>query len=173
MTLTLEEKMVKIFVIGPYESGKSTVVRALTSGKSVSVDELDTTIAFDYGYTFINMREVHVFGAPGHDRFGFLREILSNGACGFILVVDSTAPETFSKALEILKQVNPGLEKPFVIVANKQDKPGALSPEHVAEEFKLIGLEKDAPIIPAVATSERGVKEALNKLLELIEKSWG
>ncbi len=173
MALTLEEKMVKIFVIGPYESGKSTVVRALTSGKSVSVDELDTTVAFDYGYTFIDMKEIHVFGAPGHDRFGFLREILSNGAFGFMLVVDSTAPETFAKALEILKQVNPELERPFVIVANKQDKLGALSPEHVAEEFKLIGLEKDAPIIPAIATSGYGVKEALSKLLELVEKSRG
>lgn len=54
---------------------------------------------------------------------------------------------------------------PKVVVANKQDLPGALSPEEIRAKMKL---GEDVPIVPASVTEGWGVMEALDTLLGLL-----
>ncbi len=159
---------VKIAVVGPYNAGKSSVVRGLARD-ALSVNEFGTTVSIDYGFVRMEMFRVHLFGTPGHDRFDFMQEIAAKGSDGIMLVVDSTFPETFPIAMEILRRVRER-DIPFVVLANKQDQKGALSPEDVKREM---GLPDDVPVIGTVATKGMGLKEALVELLKLISKKKG
>ncbi len=58
---------------------------------------------------------------PGQKRFDFMWEILSEGMLGFIVMVDSTRPETFREARSILETFRAYAPTPYVVAANKQD----------------------------------------------------
>ena len=158
----------KILVTGPYPSGKSTVVSKLCKD-SVSIDALGTTVAFDFGsrYEEVNFLDLKIFGTPGQVRFKFLQEILAKGSAGILLVVDSTTPETLELAKSVLTGVRKELPQrvPVVVLANKQDLVGALSPEEVKER---LGVSQDVPVIGTVATEGAGLKEAITKLIKLM-----
>ena len=54
---------------------------------------------------------------------------------------------------------------PYVILANKSDVPTAIRPEEIAHRM---GLPEDVPVIPTVATENKGVRDALLILAEMI-----
>ncbi len=153
----------KILVTGPYNAGKSSFVHAV-SNKAVSVDRLGTTVALDHGKVEYKGFTIDIFGTPGQERFDPLLKVLGSEALGVILVVDSTRPETFPRAKQLLeKTTHFGL--PYVIAANKQDLPNALKPEEIR---RLMHLPDDVPIIPTVATKGIGVYEVLDALIRLL-----
>ncbi|MGQ9719746.1 MAG: GTP-binding protein [Candidatus Jordarchaeum sp.] len=166
-----EPKVMKILVTGPYSSGKSTVVSKLCK-EAVSIDSLGTTVAFDFGsrYEEVNFLDLKIFGTPGQVRFRFLQEILALGSAGILLVVDSTSPETLELARSVLTGVQKELPKkvPVVILANKQDLVGALSPDEVKEK---LGVSQEVSVIGTVATEGVGLKEAMTKLIGLMLES--
>lgn len=123
----------KILITGPYNAGKSTLVKQL-SETAVSIDRLGTTIALDHGYVEKKGFACNLFGTPGQERFDWIMEVLSRDVWGVILIVDSTQPETFSRALEMLEKVKKE-NIPFVVFANKQDLEDALSPEEIKERL--------------------------------------
>jgi signal recognition particle receptor subunit beta len=45
---------------------------------------------------------LYLFGTPGQRRFDFMWEILAEGMLGFVVMVDSSKPETFREAKSIL-----------------------------------------------------------------------
>jgi signal recognition particle receptor subunit beta len=54
---------------------------------------------------------------------------------------------------------------PYVIVANKQDIAGALTPGEIKEQFNL---PHDVPVVPVVAKDKIGVFEAFEVLIDKI-----
>jgi len=158
----------KILVTGPYNAGKSTFVKKI-SKRSVSVDRkalsaFPTTIALDIGHLEYKGFMADVFGTPGQERFDLLLDVLGRESVGAFIIVDSTAPQTFARAKEMIRKTK-AEAIPKVLVANKQDLPGALSPEEIREKMKL---GKDIPIIPAIVTEGKGVTDALDALLGLL-----
>ena len=155
----------KILITGPYNAGKTTVVHALSS-RAVSVERRGTTVALDFGHLDYKGFTAELFGTIGQQRFDPILEQLGGESLGVILVVDSTKPETFPRAFEMLRKARVyGL--PLVVFANKQDLPGALSPEEVRERMHL---PPDVPVIGTVATEKRNIYEGLETLLKLIFK---
>ncbi len=152
----------RILVTGPFNAGKSTVVRTL-SEKAVSVDRMGTTVAFDYGNVNVMGIEAEVFGTPGQERFEFIFKIFAREVNGVLLVVDATRPEDFDRARHMLELV--GQKLPYVVLANKCDLPGALSAEEIA---RRMDLPENTPVVRTVATEGRGVRDALLILAELI-----
>jgi len=152
----------KILITGPFHSGKSSTVHAL-SEKAVSVDRLGTTIALDHGYIEKKGIVCDIFGTPGQERFDWILKILSRDTWGVILVVDSTRPETFKRAKEMLKEVK-GYEIPFVIFANKQDLGNAIKLEEIK---KRLGLPD---VVGTSATKNEGLEEGLKLLFDKIFK---
>lgn len=86
-----------------------------------------------------------------------MREILSQGLDGAIVVIDSSR-ELTSTDRNIINRLN-DKEIPFVIFANKQDI--------LSEDLDFDGI--DAPIIPTIARKGEGVKDGLSLLLDLME----
>lgn len=152
----------RILVTGPFNAGKSTVVKAL-SDRSVSIDRMGTTVAFDYGNVNITGIEAEIFGTPGQERFEFIFKIFAREVSGVLLVVDATQPVEFARARQMLDLVGPRV--PYVILANKSDLPEALAPAVIASRMNLAD---DVPIIRTVATTNEGVRDALLILAEMI-----
>ncbi|HYY47879.1 MAG TPA: ATPase domain-containing protein [Thermoplasmata archaeon] len=152
----------RILVTGPFNAGKSTVVKAL-SEKAVSIDRMGTTVAFDYGSVNITGIEAEVFGTPGQERFEFIFKIFAREVSGVLLVVDATRPEELPRAKQMLDLVGPRI--PYVVLANKSDLLGALPPEDIAHRM---GLPPDVPVVATVATETKGVRDALQVLAEMI-----
>lgn len=152
----------RILVTGPFNAGKSTVVRTLCDN-AVSVDSMGTTVAFDYGNISVSGFEAEVFGTPGQERFDFIFKTFSREVNGVLLVVDATHAEDFSRARQILELV--GRKAPLVVLANKSDLPGAMAPDEIREG---LGLPEDTPVVPTVATEGQGILTALKTLAERV-----
>jgi small GTP-binding protein len=158
----------KILVTGPYNSGKSSFVASI-SEESVSVDRMalekfPTTIAMDIGHVDHNGFVADIFGTPGQERFDLMLDVLAKEAVGAFILVDSSTPQTFGRAKEMINKTQ-AEAIPKIIVANKQDMPGALSPEKIRKAMKL---DKNIPIIPTIVSENNGVEIALDTLLKML-----
>ncbi|MEW6329033.1 MAG: GTP-binding protein [Candidatus Micrarchaeota archaeon] len=153
----------KILVTGPYHAGKSTFIHAVST-KAVSVDRLGTTIALDHGYIDYGELVADLFGTPGQERFSFMLDVLNKDTFGVIVLVDSTETDSFQRAKEIIQHTT-GYGIPYVLSANKQDLPGALSIEEIRKQLEL---DESVPIIKTVAQQNKGCIECISALTNLI-----
>src|SRR5439155_1024308 len=103
----------RILVTGPFNAGKSTVVKALAE-KSISIDRMGTTVAFDYGNVNITGIEAEIFGTPGQERFEFIFKIFAREVSGVLLVVDASHPDELVRARQMLDLVGPRI--PYVVL---------------------------------------------------------
>ncbi|MEA3201327.1 MAG: uncharacterized protein QOE90_2755 [Thermoplasmata archaeon] len=153
----------KIVITGPYNAGKSSFVHAV-SDTAVSVDELGTTVALDHGRVTMEGLTADIFGTPGQSRFDPILRVVAGQALGVVVVVDSTKPESFARAAEMMaltwKQGLPG-----VVAANKQDLPGALSPEEIA---KTMTIPKGIRVVPCSGQDRESARRVLRELIDLI-----
>jgi hypothetical protein len=153
----------KILVTGPYSAGKSTMTRAIST-QSVSVDRMGTTVAMDHGYLDYGGFAAEVYGTPGQEMFDPLLDYLSDEAVAIILVIDSSNPDTFDRARDMLDKTK-ALNLPLAIAANHSDSPKAVDTEVIRA---VMGLPDSTPIVRTVASVRRGVDELLDKLMEQI-----
>jgi signal recognition particle receptor subunit beta len=89
-------------------------------------------------------------------------EILSEGMLGFIVMVDSTRPETFREARSILETFRAYAPTPYVVAANKQDMAEAWDIDDMRHALRLDGKVK---LLPCVASDKATVKNVLLELL--------
>jgi signal recognition particle receptor subunit beta len=101
-------------------------------------------------------------------------EILSEGMLGFIVMVDSTRPETFREARNILETFRAYAPTPYVVAANKQDKEEAWD---INDMRIALRLDPKVKFLPCVATDKETVKtvllELLYSILEEMERDKG
>ncbi len=174
---------VKIVVTGPFNSGKSAFIQSVSEIDVVSTERKitseaekiknTTTVAMDFGRITVDEDLVlYLFGTPGQRRFDFMWEILSEGMLGFIVMVDSTRPETFREARSILETFRAYAPTPYVVAANKQDLEDAWDVEDMRIALRL---PDNVKILPCVATDKESVKKVLLELLfsilEEVEKN--
>ncbi len=164
---------VKMVVTGPFNSGKTEFIRSVSeinvvsterkiSSESEKVKET-TTVAMDFGRITVDQDLVlYLFGTPGQKRFDFMWEILSEGMLGFIVMVDSTRPETFREARSILETFRAYAPTPYVVAANKQDLPDAWDLDDIRLALRLSPKVK---LLNCVATQKETVKSVLLELL--------
>jgi small GTP-binding protein len=164
---------VKMVVTGPFSSGKTQFIQTVSeidvvaterkiSSESERIKET-TTVAMDFGRITVDDDLVlYLFGTPGQKRFDFMWEILSEGMLGFVVMVDSSRPETFREARRILETFRAYAPTPYVVSANKQDLPDAWDPEDMRIALRL---SPEVKLLPCVATDKEAVKNALLELL--------
>ena len=155
---------VKMVVTGPFSAGKTEFIQSVSEIDVVSTERKissaaertvkeSTTVAMDFGRITVDEDLVlYLFGTPGQKRFDFMWEILSEGMLGFIVMVDSTRPETFRAYAPT----------PYVVAANKQDKEDAWDLEDMRHALRL---DSKVKFLPCVATDKATVKSVLLELL--------
>src|SRR4030066_271603 len=158
---------VKMVVTGPFSSGKTEFIRSVSEIDVVSTERKitaetekikeTTTVAMDFGRITVDEDLVlYLFGTPGQKRFDFMWEILSEGMLGFIVMVDSTRPETFREARNILETFRAYAPTPYVVAANKQDNEDAWEIDDVRIALRLSPQVK---LLPCVAKDKEAVKK--------------
>ena len=164
---------VKMVITGPFSSGKTEFIGSISEIDVVSTEKKitssaerikeTTTVAMDFGRITVGDDLVlYLFGTPGQKRFDFMWDILSQGMLGFIVMVDSTKPETFREAKRILETFEGYAQTPYVVSANKQDVEDAWDPEDLRI---ILRLKPEVKILPCVATDKESVKNVLLELL--------
>jgi len=164
---------VKMVVTGPFNAGKTEFIRSVSEIDVVSTERRissqaeqvkdATTLAMDFGRISIDDDLVlYLFGTPGQKRFDFMWEILSEGMLGFVVMVDSTRPETFREARSILETFHNYAPTPYVVAANKQDQGDAWDLEDLRIALRLSAHVK---ILNCIATRKESVKNVLLELL--------
>jgi small GTP-binding protein len=172
----MQTQTVKIVVTGPFNSGKTALIRSVSEIDVVSTEKKitaeaekvkeSTTVAMDFGRITVDDDLVlFLFGTPGQKRFDFMWEILSEGMLGFIVIVDSTRPETFKEARSILETFHAYAPTPYIVAANKQD----LSDAWDVDDIRLaLRLDPGIKVLPCIAKDKSSVKTILLELLYAI-----
>jgi signal recognition particle receptor subunit beta len=161
-------------VTGPFSAGKTEFIRSVSeidvvsterkiSGREERTVKDSTTVAMDFGRITVDEDLVlYLFGTPGQKRFDFMWEILSEGMLGFIVMVDSTRPETFREARSILETFRAYAPTPYVVAANKQDRKEAWDVDDMRHALRLDAKTK---LLSCTATDRPSVKSILLELL--------
>jgi small GTP-binding protein len=165
---------VKMVVTGPFSAGKTEFIRSVSEIDVVSTERKvslkqeravkeATTVAMDFGRITVDEDLVlYLFGTPGQRRFDFMWEILSEGMLGFVVMVDSTRPETFREARSILETFRAYAPTPYVVAANKQDLNDAWDIDDMRHALRL---DSKVKLLPSTATDRASVKSVLLELL--------
>jgi small GTP-binding protein len=164
---------VKIVVTGPFAAGKTTLIRTISEITVLSTErgitddtrsrKAETTVAMDFGRITIDRDLVlYLFGTPGQERFDFMWEILGEGMLGYVLLVDSSRPETLDEAAGILAAFRRMAHVPFVVALNRS---ADVDPRAEDDVRRALELGPDVPLVPCDATDKDSVKAVLLALL--------
>jgi signal recognition particle receptor subunit beta len=163
----------KMVVTGPFNAGKTEFIQAVSEIDVVSTErkissEVEriketTTVAMDFGRIAVDDEMVlYLFGTPGQRRFDFMWEILSEGMLGFVVIIDSSRPETFREARKILETFRAYAPTPYVVAANKQDCEDAWEIDDMRIALRL---GSEIKLLECIATEKESVKNVLLELL--------
>ena len=163
----------KIVITGPFSSGKTEFIQSVSEIEVVSTErkitreaeriKSQTTVAMDFGRITIDEELIlYLFGTPGQKRFDFMWEILSEGMLGFVVLVDSSRPETFREARRILDTFRSYSPVPYIVAANKQDLEDAWTPEDLRI---VLRVESGVKVVSCMARNKESVKQVLLELL--------
>jgi len=175
----MEKEIVKVLITGDVGSGKTEFIRTISEIEIVSTDRRvtedlgflkeETTVAMDFGrYTVDEGLVLHIFGTPGQVRFDFMWEVLSMGMLGYVILFDSSRPETCWSTRRIVDFFQALGDVPYLVAANKQDLDGALSPAEVGFILALDGA--DVPVLPCTAKDPEATRRVLLSLFQLVIK---
>jgi uncharacterized protein len=145
----------KVLVTGPFNAGKTSFIHS-SSTRAVSVDRLGTTIALDHGHVKYKNFAVDLFGTPGQQRFDPILKLLGQEALGVIVVVSSTDPLGFPRALDMVEKAKV-IGLPVIFAANKSNLRGAMK---VKDIQKKLGVS-DGDVIPVTAKDLTKVQPGL------------
>jgi uncharacterized protein len=164
---------VKIVVTGPFSAGKTTLIRTISEITVLSTEKditdhtrsrkAETTVAMDFGRITIDRDLVlYLFGTPGQDRFDFMWEILGEGMLGYILLIDSSRPDSIEEAVGIHAAFRKMANVPFVVALNRTE---GIEPADEQRVRSALELAEGVPVVPCDATDRESVKSVLLALL--------
>ncbi|XP_068119715.1 uncharacterized protein [Hyperolius riggenbachi] len=162
----------RILMLGLDAAGKTTVLYKLKLNETVCTIP---TVGFNVE-TVEPIRNVSftVWDVGGQDKIRALWKHYYVNTDGLVFVVDSADPERF---LEAQTELNAILEHdemrgvPFVVMANKQDLPGARKPMEVAEALGLMKIKGHQwHVQGCCAATGEGLVEGLEVLTNLVKQ---
>lgn len=170
---------VKIIVTGPSSAGTTTLIRTISEITVLSTEQgstgstrsrtSGTTVAMDFGRITIDRELVlYLFGTPGQDRFDVMWEILGEGLLGYVVLVDSSRPDSLEEAVGILQAFRRTARVPFVVALNRCE---SLEPADEERVRDALALQAHVPVVPCDATDRESVKGVLLALLHRVVDS--
>jgi small GTP-binding protein len=154
----------KILMLGLDAAGKSTLLYRLKLGE---VQNTVPTIGFNVEQVDYQNISFCVWDVGGQDKLRMLWRHYYKDTDALIFVVDSADVDRMSLARQELERLLSAdeLQKAIVLIfANKQDLPGSMDIQTMANEMQLQNLQNPWYIQPCVATQGDGLYEGLDWL---------
>jgi uncharacterized protein len=173
---------ITMLVLGDYDSGKTATIRAISEIDVVSTafptnaQPNDRTVGMDFGrLTLANDRCLYFLGQPGAYRmppFDVIDDRFMQRA-GILFIVDSSKTDwcsastkptvIYERDISLYRDIL-ATDYPHIILANKQDKTDARSPDELR---MILGIPNEIPVLPISAKSDpASVKCAVLALLK-------
>ena len=165
------KKDVRILMVGLDAAGKTTILYQLKMGETVKTIP---TIGFNVetlDYKGINFT---VWDVGGQDKIRVLWKHYYQNTDGLIFVVDSNDRDRVDDAAEELKKMLSEEELKdavALVMANKQDLNGAMSPNEITDKLGMSQLKGRQWLVQGTsATTGQGLKEGLDWLAGVLLK---
>ncbi len=150
----MHDEGVKLVLAGPMGTGKTTALASLSDTPPVSTempmldgamgDKTTTTVALDFSTVMLDDgTPLQMFGLPGQEHFGHMRQIILNGAFGVILLLSGDDPDVAEHGkrwVSVVRDVDEGM--PMVIGITRTD----LAPEFRMDTVRKAVNSGTAPI---------------------------
>jgi hypothetical protein len=156
--------ILNIAIIGLFGAGKTTFVKTISQRTAERGEGLAR-----WFYGKVNVDETLVLQftePPSAERFDFmwLRDLVEGlDAHGYIVIVDSTKPESFGEFISVLYTIRAQhANVPIVIAANKQNHYRAWSTNDLRV---MLRISDDIPIMPCIASDFEVVKNVVLRLM--------
>ncbi|KAI8836374.1 ADP-ribosylation factor family-domain-containing protein [Chytridium lagenaria] len=170
-----------VVILGLDNAGKTTLLERIkatyTTGRTLSPDQIGPTIGLNIGKIELNSVRLNFWDLGGQ------RDLLSiwskyySECHGIIFVIDATDESRIQDvkvAFEnvITSDLTEGI--PVLMLANKSDKPGALTVANVKEVFNQIALKlgaRDSKVMAVSALRGEGVRDAIDWLWVRLDRN--
>ncbi|XP_072266491.1 ADP-ribosylation factor-like protein 14 [Pyxicephalus adspersus] len=174
VSLHSKVKQARILILGLDAAGKSTILYKFKFKEPFSTIP---TVGFNVEMIQTEKHlQLTIWDVGGQEKLRSLWCYYFENTDGLVYVVDSTNKETideskkeFQRILqnELIKNV------PVVLLANKQDIPGALNADEITRKFnmKKYCSDRDWYVQPCCAISGQGLAEGFSKVSEFVKKS--
>ncbi|GAB4858228.1 hypothetical protein Ancab_009625 [Ancistrocladus abbreviatus] len=168
-----------ILILGIAKAGKTTLLEKLKelylNLECLPPDRIVPTVGLNIGRIEVGNTKLVFWDLGGQPGLRSIWEKYYEEAHAVIYVVDANCPLLFEDSKSALEKVlrHQDLQgAPLLILANKQDLPGAVSAEEIARYLDLKKLDKRAYMFEAVSAYDgRGIKESIDWLVEEMERS--
>jgi len=166
----------KILFAGPTGAGKTTAVSAVCDGPVVSTNESatdmtrdlkpKTTVALDFGIAALGgLEPIHVYGAPGQERFSFMWDILTQGGSGLILLADASRPRPIDDMIFYLKTFEDYICESSKLAIGITRSDVTTGPGIAEYRSALHQLDLDPPIMKIDARNKQDVTKLMMALM--------
>ena len=169
-TNLFEKRQVRILMVGLDAAGKTTIMYKIKMNETVKTIP---TIGFNLETMEYKGLKMQMWDIGGQDKLRSLWKHYYEGTDALIYVVDSSDRDRMEINYETLNQmlIEPELEKACVLVyANKQDLPGAMSPQEITNKLGLSNIKRKWNVQGASATKGDGLTEGLDWIANLLIK---
>jgi small GTP-binding protein len=167
----LGKKDVRMLMVGLDAAGKTTILYQLKMGETVKTIP---TIGFNVETLDYKGLNFTVWDVGGQDKIRVLWKHYYQNTDGLIFVVDSNDKDRVDDAAEELKKMlnEEELKDCVVLVmANKQDLNGAMSPNEITDKLGLSQLKGRQWLVQGTsATTGQGLKEGLDWMASILLK---
>ncbi|KAM7132669.1 ADP-ribosylation factor-like protein 14 isoform 1-T2 [Molossus nigricans] len=165
-------KQAQILLLGLDSAGKSTVLYKLKLAKDIVTTP---TIGFNVEMIELEKRlSLTVWDVGGQEKMRTVWDCYCERISGLVYVVDSTDKRRLEDSRREFEHIlkNEHIKNvPVVLLANKQDVPGALTAEDITRMFKVKKLccDRNWYVQPCCALTGDGLTEGFRKLTEFVK----
>ncbi|KAI9361893.1 ADP-ribosylation factor family-domain-containing protein [Pilaira anomala] len=164
-----------VLIIGLDNAGKTTLLERIKSifmgVAGLDPDKIAPTVGLNIGKVDIKSSRINFWDLGGQRDLQSIWERYYTECHAIVFVVDSTDPIRLEECRDTFEKMitNDAVEGvPVLMLANKQDVPGALRVEEVKEVFNKIAVKlgaRDSRVLPVSALEGNGVEDAIDWLV--------
>jgi len=130
------DNIVKVSLVGAQNVGKTSIKNLLEGHPQSATTSREPTIGVGFGKVEIDDKTYCLWDYGGQKQFQFMWDSFLKGTKLTIVVTDSTE-KNVEETKEMLERFNRFHGAKVIALANKQDLPGALSPEIVGQRLGI------------------------------------
>mmetsp|Transcript_59103 Transcript_59103/g.128300 ORF Transcript_59103/g.128300 Transcript_59103/m.128300 type:complete len:197 (-) Transcript_59103:330-920(-) len=168
-----------ILILGVDSAGKTTLLeqmKAVFLGKEpLAPGKIAPTIGLNIGRMQIRRAKMIFWDLGGQSALRTIWEKYFAEAHGLIYVVDASESERFEESRAVLLDLlaHPDLaDVPLLLLANKQDIEGAISPQEIESRFGLQKVNRQPRmVVGTAALSGDGIQEGISWLVDALRES--